>query len=58
MKIEIELPNDMDLDHTLECVTDALYFSDCITYKEQEFIIKLIQQIKKQKRNEQQTNSD
>lgn len=58
MKIEIELPEDMDLDHTLECVTDALYFSDCITYKEQEFIIKLIQQIKKQKRNEQQTNSD
>jgi hypothetical protein len=58
MKIEIELPADMDLDHTLECVTDALYFSDCITYKEQEFIIKLIQQIKKQKRNEQQTNSD
>ncbi len=58
MKIEIELPEEMDLDHTLECVTDALYFSDCITYKEQEFIIKLIQQIKKQKRNEQQTNSD
>ena len=46
--ISVEVPYDMDLDHTLECVTDALFFSDCVTNKEENFIIQLIQQIKKQ----------
>lgn len=46
--ITIEVPNDMDLDHTLECVTDALFFSDCVTSKEENFVIELIQEIKKQ----------
>ena len=50
--IEIDVPNDMDLEHTLECVTDALFFSDCVTSKEENFVIELIQKIKKQKDNE------
>ena len=50
--IEIDVPNDMDLEHTLECVTDALFFSDCVTSKEENFVIELIQKIKKQNRNE------
>ena len=50
--IEIDVPNDMDLEHTLECVTDALFFSDCVTSKEENFVIELIQQIKKQVENE------
>ena len=49
IKIEIEVPEDMDLEHTLECVTDALFFSDCVTSKEENFVIELIQKIKKQK---------
>lgn len=52
IKIEIEVPEDMDLEHTLECVTDALFFSDCVTSKEENFVIELIQKIKKQKDNE------
>ena len=52
IKIEIEVPEDMDLEHTLECVTDALFFSDCVTSKEENFVIELIQKIKKQNRNE------
>ena len=52
IKIEIDVPNDMDLEHTLECVTDALFFSDCVTSKEENFVIELIQKIKKQKDNE------
>ena len=52
IKIEIEVPDDMDLEHTLECVTDALFFSDCVTSKEENFVIELIQKIKKQKDNE------
>jgi hypothetical protein len=51
IKIEIEVPEDMDLEHTLECVTDALFFSDCVTSKEENFVIELIQKIKKQHGN-------
>ena len=50
--ITVEVPDDMDLDHTLECTTDAMYYSDCVTNKEEDFIIELIQQIKKQVDNE------
>jgi hypothetical protein len=46
--IEIEVPEDMDLEHTLECVTEALFMSDCVTAKEEYFVIKLIQAIQKQ----------
>jgi hypothetical protein len=49
IKIEIEVPEDMDLEHTLECVTDALFFSDCVTSKEENFVIELIQKLQKQK---------
>jgi len=48
IKIEIEVPEDMDLEHTLECVTDALFFSDCVTSKEENFVIELIQELQKQ----------
>jgi len=50
--ITIEVPDDMDMEHTLECVTDALYYSDCVTSKEEDLIIQIIQTIQKQKRNE------
>lgn len=50
--ITIEVPNGLDLDHTLESVSDALYYADNITSKEQDLVIKLIQQIKKQVENE------
>jgi hypothetical protein len=50
--ITIEVPDDMDLDHTLESTTDAMYYSDCVTSKEENFVIELIQQIKKQVDNE------
>ena len=46
--ITIEVPDDMDMEHTLERVSDALYFADNVTSKEQDLIIKLIQKIKKQ----------
>jgi len=48
IKIEIEVPEDMDLEHTLQCVTDALFFSDCVTSKEENFVIELIQELQKQ----------
>jgi hypothetical protein len=48
VKIEIEVPDDMDIEHTLECVTDALYYSDCVTTKEENLVIELIQAIQKQ----------
>lgn len=50
--ITIEVPDDMDIDHTLECITDALFFSDCVTNKEEDFVIELIQKVKKQIENE------
>jgi hypothetical protein len=50
--ITIEVPDDMDMEHTLECVTDALYYADCITAKEEDLIIQILQAIRKQKRNE------
>jgi hypothetical protein len=46
--ITIEVPDDMDMEHTLECVSDALYFADNVTSKEQDLVIKLIQAIRKQ----------
>jgi hypothetical protein len=48
IKIEIDVPEDMDLEHTLQCVTDALFFSDCVTSKEENFVIELIQELQKQ----------
>jgi hypothetical protein len=50
--ITIEVPDDMDLEHTLQCVTDAMYYADCVTSKEENFVIELIQQIKKQLDNQ------
>lgn len=50
--ITIEVPDDMDIDHTLECTTDALFFSDCVTNKEEDFVIELIQKVKKQLDNQ------
>jgi len=47
--IEIEVPDDMDLEHTLQCVTDAMYYADCVTIKEEELVIQIIQAIQKQK---------
>ena len=52
VKIEIEVPDGIDMEHTLECVSDALYYADCITADEQYLVIKIIQAIKKQKENE------
>ena len=49
--ITIEVPDGMDLEHTLQCVTDAMYYADCVTSKEENFVIELIQQIKKQHEN-------
>jgi hypothetical protein len=46
--ITIEVPDDMDMERTLERVSDALYFADNVTSKEQDLIIKLIQAIQKQ----------
>jgi hypothetical protein len=46
--IEIEVPDGMDLEHTLECVTDAMYYADCVTTKEEKLVIELIQAIQKQ----------
>lgn len=50
--ITIEVPENMDLEHFLESVSDALYYADNVTSKEQDLVIKLIQQIKKQVENE------
>ena len=50
--ITIEVPDDMDLEHTLQCVTDAMYYADCVTSKEENFVIELIQKIKKQLDNQ------
>jgi hypothetical protein len=48
IKIEIDVPEGLDLEHTLECVTDAMFMSDCVTTKEEYFVIKVIQAIQKQ----------
>lgn len=50
--ITIELPEDMDLEHTLECVTDAMYYDDCVTIKEEDLVIQIIQELQKQLDNE------
>jgi hypothetical protein len=50
--IEIEVPDGMDLEHTLECVTDAMYYADCVTTKEEKLVIELIQAIQKQLDNQ------
>ena len=50
--ITIEVPDNMDLEHTLESVSDALYYADNITSKEQDLVIKLIQKIKRQVDNQ------
>lgn len=50
--ITVEVPDDMDLDHTLECTSEAMYYADCVTINEEKFVIELIQQIKKQVDNE------
>ena len=52
IKIEIEVPEDMDLEHTLECVTDAMYYADCVTIKEEELVIQIIQELQKQLNNQ------
>ena len=46
--ITIEVPDDMDLEHTLECVSEAMYYADCVTSKEENLVIELIQAIQKQ----------
>jgi len=46
--IEIEVPDNMDMEHTLECVSDEMFMSDCVTAKEEYFVIKVIQAIQKQ----------
>lgn len=50
--ITIEVPDNMDLEHALESVSDALYFSDNVTSEEQLLVIQLIQKIKKQVDNQ------
>jgi hypothetical protein len=49
IKIEVDVPDDMDLEHTLECLTDAMYYADCVTIKEEELVIQIIQELQKQK---------
>lgn len=50
--ITIEVPDNMDLEHALESVSDALYFADNVTSEEQLLVIKLIQKLKRQVDNE------
>jgi hypothetical protein len=50
--ITIEVPDDMDLEHTLECVTEAMYYADCVTVKEEKLVIKIIQELQKQLDNQ------
>lgn len=50
--ITIEVPNGLDLEHTLESVSDALYYADSVTSKEQELVIELIQKLKRQVDND------
>jgi hypothetical protein len=47
--ITIEVSDDMDLEHTLQCVTDAMYYADCVTIKEEDLVIQIIQELQKQK---------
>jgi hypothetical protein len=54
--ITIEVPENMDLEHFLESISDALYYADNVTSKEQDLVIQLIQKIKKQVDNETNTN--
>lgn len=49
IKIEVNVPDDMDLEHTLECLTDAMYYADCVTIKEEDLVIQIIQELQKQK---------
>lgn len=46
--ITIDVPNEIDLEHALESISDALFFSDNVTSHEQLLVIQLIQKIKRQ----------
>jgi hypothetical protein len=50
--IEVDVPEDMDLEHTLECLTDAMYYADCVTIKEEDLVIQIIQELQKQLDNQ------
>lgn len=52
LTIWIDLPKDLDLDLVLERTSDAMFMSDNVTAKDQEFVIHLIQKVIKQKANE------
>lgn len=46
--ITIDVPNEIDLEHALKSISDALFFSDNVTSQEQLLVIQLIQKIKRQ----------
>jgi hypothetical protein len=46
--ITIDAPDEIDLEHALESISDALFFSDNVTSKEQLLVIQLIQKLKRE----------
>lgn len=50
--ITINVPDGLDLEHALESISDATFVSDNVTVKEQDFVIQLIQNVKKKVDNE------
>jgi hypothetical protein len=48
LKFEIDMPDGIDMEHALESLSDAMYYADCVTAKEQDFVIKILQAIQKQ----------
>jgi hypothetical protein len=50
--ITINVPDQIDLDHALESISDATFVSDNVTAKEQDFVLELIQRLKKKVENE------
>lgn len=45
MKTEIEIPSNIDWNHAMKSISDALYFSNNVTQEEYDFIFNILQNI-------------
>ena len=45
--IQVEMPEEFDIDHLRDTVTDALYMSDNVTQEQMDFVVNIISKLKK-----------
>lgn len=56
LTITVEVPDDVDLEHLQQAVTDATYWADNVTQKEHNLITEITIQLIKQNENTRQGN--